>query len=148
MEMMMSDTGTGSKAAKSVKKKGLGQGWNASADGSTDSKTFAFGAAEEAGKLAKRALQLAQKGGHAIELRLAGSKLTVGLAAAAGAVAEGERRLAKRLQGKPTEEAKAAKVARIAAKADKPAKAPKAAKPAKPAKPAKAPAAAKRAPKA
>lgn len=121
----MSDTATGTKS-KAVKQKGAGQGWNAAADGGSVSKVFSFGSTAEGAKFAKRALQLAEKGGQSVDLRFGGKTVTVGLAAAAGAVADAERRLAKRLEGKRSEADKAAKAARVAAKADKPAKAPKA----------------------
>ena len=85
-------------------------------------------------KLAKRALQLAEKGGQAMRIDYSGSDVTVGLVAAGGVVADAERRLAKRLDGGKGE-----------AKTAKPAKAPK---PAKAAKPSKAEKAAKRAAKA
>jgi hypothetical protein len=130
----MSDTASGSKPAKN---KGAGQGWNAAADGLSVSKTFTLGSPDEAAKLAKRALQLAQKSDQTVDLRFGGSTLTIGLPAKAGVVDEAERRLAKRLEGKGTDEAKASKAAKVAAKADKPAKAPKAPAAAKPVKPGK-----------
>jgi len=124
----MSDTATGSKPAK---QKGAGQGWNAAADGLSVSKTFTLGSPDEAAKLAKRALQLAQKNGQSVDLRFGGSSLTIGLPAKAGLVGDAERRLAKRLEGKGSDEAKASKAAKVAAKADKPPKAPAAPKPVK-----------------
>jgi hypothetical protein len=115
----MSDTAT---AAKAVKHKGAGQGWNAAADGLSVSKSFTLGSPDEAAKLAKRALQLAQKSGQTVDLRFGGSTVTVGLAAKAGVVGDPERRLAKRLEGKSSDEAKAGKAAKLAAKAAKAAK--------------------------
>jgi hypothetical protein len=119
----MSDTGTGStaKAAKS------GDGWTPSADGASVSKTYKLGAPAEAAKLAKRALQFAEKGGQAVRIDFAGSQVTIGLPASKGVVGDAERKFAKRLDG---------------GKGDLPAKAPKdkaarkAAKAAKAAKPA------------
>lgn len=125
----MSDTATGSKTAKPAKKKGLGQGWNTAADGASVSRGFSFDTTAEGAKFAKRVLQMAEKAGHAVDLRFGGKSVTVALKAVAGAVADAERRLAKRLEGKRSDADKAAKVARVAAKANKPAKAPKAAKP-------------------
>lgn len=124
----MSDTETGAKAGKSDKKKGV-QGWNAAADGASVSKAFSFGSTGDGAKFAKRALQLAEKGGQTIDLRYAGETVTVAVKAVGGAVSDAERRLARRLEGKRSDADKAAKVARIAAKADKPPKAPKPAKP-------------------
>lgn len=118
----MSDIAAGSKPAK---KKGAGQGWNAAADGLSVSKTFTLGTPDEAAKLAKRALQLAQKSGQTVDLRVGGAAVTVGLAAKAGVVGDAERRLAKRLEGKRSDEAKASKAARVAAKAARPPKADK-----------------------
>jgi pterin-4a-carbinolamine dehydratase len=139
----MTDTATGSKTEKTAKKKGAGQGWNASADGQSVSRTFTLGSASEAAKLAKRALQLAEKTGQAVDLRLAATSVTIGLAATGGFVSDAERKMIKRLEGKRSDEAKAAKAERRSHKPDTDA-APAAAKPAK-AKPAKAtkPAAAK-----
>jgi hypothetical protein len=143
----MSDTATGPKAEKSPKKKGAGQGWNASADGKNVSRTFTLDSAGEAAKFARRALQLAEKGGQAIDLRFAATSVTIGLAATGGFVNDAERRIIKRLEGKRSDEAKAAKVERRAKRTEKaatPAVAkPAAAKPVKAAKPAKAPKAAK-----
>lgn len=126
----MSDTSNGATAAK-TKAKSAGQGWTTAADGASVSKTFKLESAGEAVKLAKRALQLAEKGGQAVNIRYSGSELTVGLVAAAGSVADPERRLAKRLDGssglpKVTKPPKADKTAKRAAKAAKAAKIAKA----------------------
>lgn len=127
----MSDTASG---AKTAKKKSAGQGWNAAADGQSVSKSFSFASSSEAAKLAKRALQLAEQSNQTIDLRYAGSSVTVSLVATGGLVGEAERRLAKRLEGQRSDEDKATKAAKVAAK---PQKAPKAPKPPKATKPGK-----------
>jgi hypothetical protein len=90
----MSDTGTGSTPSKTS-----GQGWTASADGSTVSKTYKLGAPADAVKMAKRALQFAEKGGQAVRIDFSGSEVTIGLAATKGAVGDAQRKFAKRLDG-------------------------------------------------
>jgi hypothetical protein len=116
----MSDTGTGSTQSKTS-----GQGWTPSADGSSVSKTYRLGAPAEAVKMAKRALQFAEKGGQAVRIEYSGSEVTIGLAATKGAVADAQRKFAKRLDGGKGElpaKAPKDKATRKAAKAAKAAK--------------------------
>jgi hypothetical protein len=125
----MSDLNIGSEAGK-PRFRSAGQGWTPAEDGASVSKTYKLASAGEAVKLAKRALQLAEKSGQPVKIDYSGSDVTVGLVAAGGAVADAERKLAKRLDvGKGGKAAKAAKPA----KPPKPAKAAKsqAASPAK-----------------
>jgi hypothetical protein len=124
----MSDTANG---AKAVKTKTAGQGWTAAPDGASIAKTYKLDSAGEAVKLAKRALQLAEKGGLSVKIGYSGSEVSIGLVAAGGKVADAERRLAKRLDGgkgavadKAPKAPKPDKAAKRAAKAAKIAKAP------------------------
>ena len=119
----MTDTGTGSTQSKTS-----GSAWTPSADGSMVSKTYALGAPGEAAKMAKRALQFAEKDGQAVRIDFSGSQVTIGLAATKGAVADAQRKFAKRLDGgkgdlpskAPKDKAtrKAAKAARAAKPTD------------------------------
>lgn len=118
----MSDTANGAKADKTTAK-GSGQGWTAATDGAQVSKTYKLGSAAEAVKLAKRALQLAEKGGVAVGIHYSGSDVTLGLVAAGGKVADAERRFAKRLDG-----GKGEALPKKAAKAPRPDKTDKTAK--------------------
>jgi hypothetical protein len=119
----MSDTGTGSTQSKTAD-----QAWTPSADGSMVSKTYTLAAPAEAAKMAKRALQFAEKGGQAVRIDYSGSEVTIGLMATKGAVGDAQRKFAKRLDGGKGElpaKAPKDKAARKAAKAERTAKAAK-----------------------
>jgi hypothetical protein len=91
------------------------RGWDASADGAMLTRTLSCGSAEEAGKLARKALVTFHKAEKPIELRVEGANVTLRISASNGKTDDQTRLLAQRMAPKDPDKVAARVAARKAA---------------------------------